>query len=195
MYVYGGVTLHVNNTRVPADSEPGLLHAFDFATYTWSTIRTTGTESSIGGQPAAGVAFSGDISTIFAKASLPNQPHTGPPSHLLCQAAHTVCCPGFPVCCFLSGDHRPCSTTLLAFFWHAGSLYAIPDLPRVDQGGSHKASKMAAAGYQLLCLTMDSKQWQLVTCQVCVVAGAKGRGLFNPTSSPVDCHDCVCQTL
>jgi hypothetical protein len=64
-----------------------------------------------------------------------------------------------------AGDHRPCSTTLLAFFWHAGSLWAIPDLPRVDQGGG-RASKVAAAGYQLLRLCMDSRQWQVVRCQV-----------------------------
>jgi hypothetical protein len=43
MYVYGGVTLHIQtNKRVPADSEAGLVHAFDFSTYTWSTLRTTG---------------------------------------------------------------------------------------------------------------------------------------------------------
>lgn len=71
---------------------------------------------------------------------------------------------GFDGCC--SGDHRPCSTTLLAFFWHAGALYAIPDLPRVDQGGSRRAGKMAAAGYQLLRLDMDTKEWQRVACQV-----------------------------
>lgn len=46
MYVYGGVTLHVQtNKRVPADSEAGLVHAFDFSTYTWSTLRTTGETS------------------------------------------------------------------------------------------------------------------------------------------------------
>lgn len=43
MYVYGGVTLHIQtNKRIPADSEAGLVHAFDFSTYTWSTLRTTG---------------------------------------------------------------------------------------------------------------------------------------------------------
>ena len=43
MYVYGGVNIiQRNNTRVPADSEAGLLHAFNFNTYTWSTISTTG---------------------------------------------------------------------------------------------------------------------------------------------------------
>jgi hypothetical protein len=70
----------------------------------------------------------------------------------------------------------------LAFFWHAGSLYAIPDLPRVDQGGSRKASKMAAAGYQLLRLNMDSKEWQRVTCQVRVgqLGQSAGRCCFRP---------------
>lgn len=72
-----------------------------------------------------------------------------------------------------AGDHRPCSTTLLAFFWHAGALYAIPDLPRVDQGGSRRAGKMAAAGYQLLRLDMDTKEWQRIACQV----GWKRRGI------------------
>jgi hypothetical protein len=43
MYVYGGVTLHLQTEkRIPADSEAGLVHAFDFSTYTWSTLRTTG---------------------------------------------------------------------------------------------------------------------------------------------------------
>lgn len=48
MYVYGGVTLRAQNktrvpaARVPADNEAGLVHAFDFATYTWTVIRTTG---------------------------------------------------------------------------------------------------------------------------------------------------------
>jgi hypothetical protein len=64
MYVYGGVTLHVkNNTRVPADSEPGLLHAFNFATYTWSTIRTTGTVLSTVEQSVSRV----DVSTTCVK--------------------------------------------------------------------------------------------------------------------------------
>lgn len=81
-------------------------------------------------------------------------------------------------CCRV-GDCRPCSTTLLAFFWHAGALHAIPDLPRVDhQAGSsssssRRAGRLVAAGYQLLRLDMDSRQWQLVTCQVCC-AGAGG---------------------
>mgnify|MGYP001806791551 FL=1 len=45
MYLYGGVTVQQkNNARVPADSEAGMLHAFDFATYTWSTIKTTGVQ-------------------------------------------------------------------------------------------------------------------------------------------------------
>lgn len=43
MYVYGGVTIvQRTNSRVPADNEPGLLHAFDFCTYTWTRINTTG---------------------------------------------------------------------------------------------------------------------------------------------------------
>jgi len=43
MYVYGGVTIvQRTNSRVPADNEPGLLHAFDFGTYTWTRISTTG---------------------------------------------------------------------------------------------------------------------------------------------------------
>jgi hypothetical protein len=45
MYIYGGVQLvqqKKDTVRAPADQEPGLLHAFDFATYTWSTLHTTG---------------------------------------------------------------------------------------------------------------------------------------------------------
>jgi hypothetical protein len=46
MYLYGGVTVQQkSNARVPADSEAGLLHAFDFATYTWSTMKTTGEQT------------------------------------------------------------------------------------------------------------------------------------------------------
>lgn len=69
---------------------------------------------------------------------------------------HCLCC---------TGDHRPCCTTLLAFFWHAGALWAIPDLPAADTG-SRRADKAAAAGYKLLRLCLDSKRWQQVPCQV-----------------------------
>jgi hypothetical protein len=63
------------------------------------------------------------------------------------------------------GDHKPCSTTLLAFFWHAGALWAIPDLPRLNLD-SRKIAKLVAAGYQLLRLSLDTLQWQRVACQV-----------------------------
>jgi hypothetical protein len=43
MWVHGGVRVREHDgSRVPADSEAGLLHAFSFPTYTWSQLQTTG---------------------------------------------------------------------------------------------------------------------------------------------------------
>lgn len=43
MYVYGGVVVReLDGSRAPADTEPGLVHAFEFATYTWKKISTKG---------------------------------------------------------------------------------------------------------------------------------------------------------
>eukprot|EP00775_Hariotina_reticulata_P009339 gene9339-9502_t len=42
MYVFGGVHLRDRDgARVPADNEPGLLHCYDFYSYTWTTLRTS----------------------------------------------------------------------------------------------------------------------------------------------------------
>lgn len=160
MYMYGGVTLHIKNeTRVPAEGEAGLVHAFDFQTYTWSTLHTSG----------AGACVS-DVRSVCVKHPLASAAYRAAflPHALHMQALHTQTVPAVSlcVCAGHTGDHMPRSTTLLAFFWHAGSLWAVPDLPRVEAASNRKTGKLLAAGYQLLRLDMDSKQWQRVACEV-----------------------------
>lgn len=43
MYVYGGVHVRdFDGSRWPADKEPGTVHCYNFHSYTWSTMQTTG---------------------------------------------------------------------------------------------------------------------------------------------------------
>jgi hypothetical protein len=69
-----------------------------------------------------------------------------------------------------SGACRPCSTTLLAFCWHKGSLWAIPDLPLMTSAASRSKSSSQANKaqqmYQLLRLDLNTNTWQAVPTQV-----------------------------
>jgi hypothetical protein len=175
MYVYGGVAVReADGSRQPADTEAGLVHAFNLHTYTWSALHTKGARvrgveahnSSCVLQRLWQRAAACAVKAQGCVGMLPTTTWV-----LLCWCAAAAA----------AGAQRPRSTTLLAFFWHDGSLWAIPDRPAPQQqaGSSSSSSSRrggstaAAGGYQLFRLDVFTREWQLVPTQVwwaCVCA-------------------------